>query len=116
MSWSLCFFGLRGYLNRVPEPAPATAYFGITDEGFGVVIDISMENIAYDCKLGKKTLTEMNEKTTLETALLGLDTVTPVLLNVPVRLPDGRRFEDTYYLRVWNDELILTQEYCHDVK
>ncbi len=110
------FFGLKSYSNRVPEPEAATAFFGFTEEGFGVVIDISMENIAYDCKLGKKTLAEMKEKATLETTLLGLDTPTPILLNLPVRLPDGRRFEDTYSLRVWNDELILTQVYCHEVK
>lgn len=110
------FFGFRWHANRVPEPVPATADFGITDEGFGVVIDISVENVAYDCKLGKKVLTEMKEKTVLSPGFLGLDTMFPTYLHIPIRLPDGRRFEDTYYLRVWDNELILTQEYCYEVK
>lgn len=109
------FFGFRSFANRVPEPAPASANWS-DGYGSGIVLSISVENIAYDCNLGKKFLEIMKRsELTVPPPVEGPNSI-PAYINIPIHLPDGRLFIDKYYLRYWDDTLFFEPVYCEEIK
>ncbi len=98
-------------VDRVPEPEPVTAEWS-DGYGTGLVINMKIENIAYDCKLGKRFLKVMKQATISVPEPEYVQTTLPAYVNIPLELPDDRTGILKYYLTYWQGEFRMRFVSC----